>query len=66
MVVRGLADVPKARLYLMWSHITLAAFKYLASRGSEQLPVLSRILPLQSFHNFKLSKVGFNHTQIQP
>ena len=30
MVVRGLADVPKARLYLMWSHITLAAFKFLS------------------------------------
>ena len=30
MVVRGLTNIPKARLLLMWSHIVLAAFKFLS------------------------------------
>ena len=29
MVVRGLSNIPKARLLLMWSHIVLCAYRYL-------------------------------------
>ena len=29
MVVRGLANIPKTRLLLMWSHIVLKAYEYL-------------------------------------
>ena len=30
MVVRGLANIPKSRLLLMWSHIVLCTYKFLS------------------------------------
>ena len=30
MVVRGLGNIPKARLLLMWSHIVLCAYRFLS------------------------------------
>ena len=30
MVVRGLGNIPKARLLLMWAHIVLRAFRFLS------------------------------------
>ena len=34
MIVRGLTNIPKARLLLIWSHIVLCAFRFL---GFEKL-----------------------------
>ena len=30
MVVRGLGNIPKARLLLMWAHIVLRAYRFLS------------------------------------